>query len=127
VLLVAGLAFLGAAGAFYVRNRPFNGPDAAVLAGAAATPDALGLVDTPEPFDGPALADGAAAIDTPGLADASGLVEGPGVIGEPDSLGPHEHDTDEMDIVLPAESDPDTAEMHVVPLGVDAPRNPGSA
>jgi hypothetical protein len=97
VLLAAGLAFLGSAGAFYLRNRPFSGPDAAA------------------PIDG--LAE----------PDAPGLVEGPGVIGEPESVTPPDLDTEELDAIPsggPDALEPDTEEMLVVPLGVDAPRNP---
>jgi hypothetical protein len=97
VLLAAGLAFLGAAGAFYVRNRPFSGPYAA------------------EPIDG--LAE----------PDALGLVAGPGVTGEPESVNPPNLDTEELDAISsggPDSPEPDTEEMLVVPLGVDAPRNP---
>jgi len=97
VLLAAGLAFLGSAGAYYVRNRPFSGPDTAEAIDALAEPDALGLV------------------------------EGPGVVGEPESVNPPDLDTEELDAIPSAGPDslePDTEEMLVVPLGVDAPRNP---
>lgn len=116
VLLAAGVICAGAAGAFYLRKRPFDDPDVAefmVIPPAVDLPD---LEDRSGAVEGAAVAGAAAAASDPGLVDEPGLAEGPGVVAEPE--------TEELDAVPVAVADsqgPDTKEMHIVPLGLDSP------